>query len=58
MHQKQEDAQCLSKFRRALTTSTFEEMFDTNLEALERTKSWTRAKLGDVVIVTRGRHIA
>lgn len=29
----------------------FEETFDTELEAMERGQSWTRAKLGDVVIV-------
>ena len=33
----------------------FEETFDTDLEALERAKSWTRAKLGDVVIVYEGK---
>jgi hypothetical protein len=33
----------------------FEESFDTELEALERAQSWTRAKLGDVVIVHEGK---
>jgi hypothetical protein len=32
----------------------FEETFDTDLEALERAQSWTRAKLGDVVIIHEG----
>jgi len=33
----------------------FEETFDTDQEALERAQSWTRAKLGDVVIVHKGK---
>jgi hypothetical protein len=33
----------------------FEETFDTGLEALEQAKRWTRAELGDVVIVYEGK---
>ena len=33
----------------------FEETFDTELEAMERAQSWTRAKVGDVVIVYDGK---
>jgi hypothetical protein len=33
----------------------FEETFDTELEALERAKTWTKANLGEVVIVHEGK---
>jgi hypothetical protein len=29
----------------------FDERFDTDIEALERALSWTRARLGEVIIV-------
>jgi hypothetical protein len=29
----------------------FDETFDTDLEALERAKAWTKARLGEVTIV-------
>ena len=33
----------------------FDETFDTDLEALERAKAWTKARLGEIIIVDQGK---